>query len=149
MDFTDIRSAMAAELWAALADFAHAQWPASPTHCGRILTSPANTAGFAHVLWPADIHRPRLRPASPTNVAGVAHLRWPASRDVGFVAMVLALSFAMLVVSGSRREVTVAVTVGCCKPAPIRVVAITRGRSGASFVLDADYCGCHDGVGRV
>ena len=48
-----------------------------------------------------------MRPASPTNVAGVAHLRWPASRDVGFVALVLALSFAMLVVSGSRREVTV------------------------------------------
>jgi len=107
VDFTDIRSAMAAELWAALAGFAHAQWPASAAHGGRFLTSPANAAGFAHVRWPADIHRPRLRPASPTNVAGVAHLWWPASGDVGFVAMVLIAGIGVGAAAGAGSR-------GCC-----------------------------------
>jgi len=63
-------------------------------------------------------------------VAGVAHLWWPASSDVGFVAMVLVLAFAILVVGGPRREVAVAVTVPvavCCELALILAVAIARG----------------------
>jgi len=93
--------------------------PASPTHNGR------------HAAIARECGRLRPRTVAgmlSSPVAGVAHLWWPASEVVGFVAMVLALAFAVLVDNGSRREVTVAVdvpSVVCCEPAPVGIVGVT------------------------